>query len=356
MGLNVYNQPAFWVYASIGGALVYPLILHWRRPNHAIDAKNLSKNRTVIVTGATGNLGHALVARLANCQDCRVIMACRDMDKCKVKRREVVLETGNNNIACRKLDLEDVSSINKFADDMIKNEPHIDVLVNYAAVKDVKEKEITKYGIEKNYFVNFIAPFLLTLRLLDKLRESAKLTQDSRIINMLTQQKCVYPIDLSDINFEKRKYTAKAAYGQSKLALAYITQLLDEMANDRKEYLYTYGMDPMTKSSRILKFWPRKTSQWEDALTPITEYNKIHPENVVFPSFKCAMIENHGSKHRSGRYFGLYATHWAWGPLEGTDAERKRVWNHALDEIARITKQELENQQKASDLETTNQS
>ncbi|RYZ81953.1 MAG: SDR family NAD(P)-dependent oxidoreductase, partial [Proteobacteria bacterium] len=92
-------------------------------------------HKTVIVTGATEPMGKATSYFYATRQ-CRVIMACREMDKCLSFRRELVVDTKNKSIVCRHLDLEDVGSINKFADQIIEKEPHVDVLVNNGFVFD----------------------------------------------------------------------------------------------------------------------------------------------------------------------------------------------------------------------------
>ena len=41
-------------------------------------------------------------------------MGCRDIDKCELVRKEIIVETANRNIECRKLDLASLGSIRAF--------------------------------------------------------------------------------------------------------------------------------------------------------------------------------------------------------------------------------------------------
>jgi len=45
----------------------------------------------------------------------RVIMACRDMEKCEKARQEIYKQSFNKKVECRKLDLSSIASIRAFA-------------------------------------------------------------------------------------------------------------------------------------------------------------------------------------------------------------------------------------------------
>lgn len=49
-------------------------------------------------------------------------MACRDIDKAEAAQREIVAESGNQNIIIKKLDLADTKSIRDFAEVMNNGE------------------------------------------------------------------------------------------------------------------------------------------------------------------------------------------------------------------------------------------
>lgn len=306
------------------GLLLYPMTKPVFMPNYRYPIKDT--NRTVVVTGASGNIG-AELCRFFAMKQFRVIMACRDLDKCKSVRRQIVIETASRNLACRKLDLEDIDSINTFADEVIKTEPHIDVLINLAAVKDVKTKELTKYGVEKNYFVNFVAPFLLTMRLMPKLEESAKITKDSRVVNVTGRLKKSWDVDLKDINFEKRKYTSKSAYRQSKTALAYFTVLLNEFNKEKRNSVYVFGADPVYKRIADSRFRP--TTEINNLTNYAVFYWRLRSEFSIGNIVRGAVSD----QEFNGKLFGIFGHGWDWRkkpPLNNT-MKGLYVWNSAAE-------------------------
>ena len=50
------------------------------------------------------------------CLGAKIIMACRDMEKAQEAVKEVIQNSGNENVVCMKLDLADSKSIREFAE------------------------------------------------------------------------------------------------------------------------------------------------------------------------------------------------------------------------------------------------
>lgn len=327
--------PRFQFWSIIAGsvAMTYPLVDLFWLPFY--PRKEERRDRTIIVTGATGTVGVGISYHLA-LRKARVIMACRDLEKCKMIRRQIVSRTGHHGIACRHLDLEDIDSINNFADDMIKNEPHIDVLINNAAVKKLKEKEITKYGIEKHYWVNFLAPFLLTFKLLPKLKESAAQTLDSRIVNVIGKPNKRWDLNLDDINFDKRKYSGTKAYCQSKLALAYFTIQLNKILKENREYVYVYGTNPSRKMLQRSKVLINDITYSERLWTIFESYLATGADRAAQPSVHCTLDPRLGNRFKTGQLYGpMCSSIWGWGGADNPDDEMlaKQVWNHAIETL-----------------------
>ena len=298
--------------------------------------KETGPDRTVIVTGATGTMGSTLTLALARRQ-CRVIMACRNLDKCKEIRREIVLVTKNKSIACRHLDLESIDSINKFVDDICKNEPHIDILVNNAAVRNIKKKELTQYGFERHLFVNFLAPYLLTMRLMPKLEESSKITHDSRVINVIGAPKKYWKVDLTDINFDRRKYNHKQAYWQSKMALAYFTILLEKFNREKGNKVYVFGTSPNEK--RIAPSFFHETGIIQELVFNLGHYFSVSARLLSEVPLRCALDKSLANEAGSGRLYNFFLRSWGrnkgWGPAID-EVKAKFVWNHAADLLVNI--------------------
>lgn len=331
MSHRFYTKPL--VLGLIGcTALCYPYFNNAIHPlwnNHLMYPE-----KTAIITGGTGNLAQPLAFQFA-LRKVRVIMACRDMDKCKSFRREIVLRTGHKGIACRHLDLEDVDSIEKFVKEISASEPHIDILVNNAAVKDVKERELTKYGIEKNYFVNFLAPFLLTFSLYDKLNETAAVTRDVRIINIIGKPNDSWEIDLDDINFDKRKYTPEAAYKQSKLALAFFTLLLEDFNKEKRKLIYVYGTNPGSK--KILKSWERPIGFETVTIAP-KYFISNSPDRMIMNVVRCSLEPKLADRKKSGLLYSyILSPVWGWGGADQRENDAKLVWNAAMQTLLNLS-------------------
>ncbi|XP_076749539.1 retinol dehydrogenase 13 [Xylocopa sonorina] len=181
-------------------------------------------NKIAIVTGANTGIGKEVTRDLAK-REAKVIMACRDMDKCEIARREIVIETQNKYIYCRKCDLASQESIRAFVDQFKKEYNKLHLLINNAGVMRCP-KSHTAEGIELQLGVNHLGHFLLTNLLLDVLKDSAP----SRIINLSSSAHKRGKIKLKDLNSDKT-YDPGAAYAQSKLANVLFTR---ELANKLK--------------------------------------------------------------------------------------------------------------------------
>jgi NAD(P)-dependent dehydrogenase (short-subunit alcohol dehydrogenase family) len=101
----------------------------------------------------------------------------------------------------------------------------IDVLVNNAGIGTARPREESEDGYELTFQVNYLAPFLLTHRLLPLIERSAP----ARIVNVSSAGQA--PIDFDDVMLE-RHYSGVQAYCQSKLALVMLTFDLAEELED----------------------------------------------------------------------------------------------------------------------------
>ncbi|NKY52300.1 oxidoreductase [Nocardia vermiculata] len=155
--------------------------------------------RTVIVTGANSGLGAATTRALA-AAGAQVVMACRD----EVKARAVADSIGPR-AQVRRLDLADLASVREFA----RGVDGADVLINNAGVMAVPLRR-TADGFEMQFGTNHLGHFALTGLLLDKISD--------RVVTVSSGAHLIGRIDLTDPNYQHRKYERWRAYGQSKLA------------------------------------------------------------------------------------------------------------------------------------------
>ena len=85
----------------------------------------------VCTLGATTGIGKATSVELAK-RGARLHLACRNVRKGEAIALLIQKRTGNSNVFAAHLDLSSFSSIKMFAEDFLKNEENLHVLINNA--------------------------------------------------------------------------------------------------------------------------------------------------------------------------------------------------------------------------------
>jgi NAD(P)-dependent dehydrogenase (short-subunit alcohol dehydrogenase family) len=112
---------------------------------------------------------------------------------------------------------------------LLEKYPHIDILINNIGVH-YTHRTLTEDGIETVFATNHIASFLLTCLLLQRLKESAP----ARIIQVNSQGHRFGGLDLTDLNWEKRRYKGLQGYGASKVAqLLTVWELAEQLEGSK---------------------------------------------------------------------------------------------------------------------------
>ena len=167
-----------------------------------------------IVTGANSGIGKETTLGLAQ-MGARVIMVCRNAEKGKAALEEICREFGSSQVDLLIADMSSQASVRALAEQIQREYPRLDVLVNNAGGA-APGHTLSADGIEMTLATNHLGAALLTLLLLDRLKASAP----SRIVNVSsTEAQSPSRLDMNDLQFERRKYGAVAAYRQSKLLM-----------------------------------------------------------------------------------------------------------------------------------------
>ena len=167
--------------------------------------------KIAMVTGANSGIGKITALELAK-MGAAVTMVCRSRDKGEAALREIRDSIGGDSLDLMIADLSSQEEIRTLAEEFQKKHDRLDVLVNNAGVI-VRQRSMTRDGIETTFAVNHLAYFLLTSLLIDLLKRSAR----SRIVNVSSRAHTSATINFDDLQGE-REYGGWRAYCQSKLA------------------------------------------------------------------------------------------------------------------------------------------
>ncbi|XP_059046019.1 retinol dehydrogenase 11-like [Achroia grisella] len=178
--------------------------------------------KVVIITGANTGIGYETAKDMAY-RGARVILACRNEQRGLAAKNDIIAETGNEDVHFRQLDLASLSSVRRFADDILKNEKQLNILINNAGMIGSKYIK-TEDGLLLDMQSNHLGPFLLTSILLPLLKS----TGASRIINVSSLGHQFSKLDVNDLNMEKVPYNSRIAYGNTKLCNILMTVELSE--------------------------------------------------------------------------------------------------------------------------------
>ncbi|KAF3853469.1 hypothetical protein F7725_014157 [Dissostichus mawsoni] len=200
--MNKYILPVS-VFGTVFGVAV---LLKEHMTGGRCTSKATLTGKTVVITGANTGIGKETARDLAK-RGGRIIMGCRDMEKCETAAKEIRGNTLNPHVYACQLDLASMKSIREFAEKIKQKEQRVDVLINNAGVMRCPEGK-TEDGFDMQFGVNHLGHFLLTNLLLDKLKESAP----SRVINLSSLAHIVGKMDFEDLHWEKKKFDTKQAY------------------------------------------------------------------------------------------------------------------------------------------------
>ncbi|WP_148573651.1 oxidoreductase [Nocardioides caldifontis] len=177
--------------------------------------------RRALVTGVTSGLGEVTARELARA-GAEVVLAARDPEKLDAAAHAVRAEVPGARLVPLRLDLADLSSVRRAAEEASAAGP-LDVLVNNAGVM-ATPYERTADGFELQLGTNHLGHFALTGLLLDALVASG----DGRVVTVSSHMaRSVRGVSLRDPRDPGARYRRWGAYGQSKLANLLFTFELD---------------------------------------------------------------------------------------------------------------------------------
>ncbi|SPM31462.1 SDR family NAD(P)-dependent oxidoreductase [Mycobacterium terramassiliense] len=168
--------------------------------------------RTIVITGASDGLGAAAARRLRR-GGANVVVVGRSHSKTAAVAAEL---DADHFVA----DFADLSAVRALADEIGSRYPRIDVLANNAGGLFTKSQR-TGDGHEMTLQVNYLAPFLLTTRLMDLLVDSR-----ATVVNTTSSSHRLVPrVSITDLE-DTTGRRPSSAYALTKLAIVLFTREL----------------------------------------------------------------------------------------------------------------------------------
>lgn len=189
-------------------------------------SKDLS-GKTYLITGANSGVGLETTRQLVK-QGAHVVMACRRTNAGEEARASFDGLKGSSEVM--HCDLADLAAVRAFADAFKAKHTRLDGLgCNAGAVIMGSEAQYSKDGFEMTMAASYFGHVLLTELLLDILKASApsRVYIISSVVHANSPAKR-YAVNLDDLNWKTRKYSAFDAYGEAKVATVLFAKELAE--------------------------------------------------------------------------------------------------------------------------------
>jgi NAD(P)-dependent dehydrogenase (short-subunit alcohol dehydrogenase family) len=173
--------------------------------------------KTIVVTGGYSGIGVETV-RAFRSAGARVMVPARDMAKAKANLADMP------DVRLEIMDLLDPGSIDTFAEQFLRGNEKLHILVNNAGIMAPPLKRDAR-GYESQLGANHLGHFQLTCRLWSALVAA----EGARVVALSSYAHRRAGVDFHAPNFERREYDPWVAYGQSKTANALFAVALDSI-------------------------------------------------------------------------------------------------------------------------------
>lgn len=173
----------------------------------------------IVITGASDGVGAAAAAALRD-NGHHVVIVGRSPEKTNRVADQLQAER-------HVVDFADLGAVRELAAKLLAAHPRIDVLANNAGGVFSNQRQVTQDGHELTFQVNYLAPFLLTELLTDRLIASR-----ATVINTSSSGNRLGRIDLDNLEGERR-YRGTNAYSNAKLAQILHAKELDRRFRDQ---------------------------------------------------------------------------------------------------------------------------
>ncbi|HEU4612511.1 MAG TPA: SDR family oxidoreductase [Kofleriaceae bacterium] len=242
--------------------------------------------KTYVITGANTGIGKITARELAR-RGAHVIFACRSADKTLPVIDEIKRETGNQQLEFVALDLSDLASVRRCAEELLARNIPIHGLINNAGLAG--SRGTTKDGFELTFGTNHLGHYLFTRLLLDRIKQSGP----ARIVNVASASHYqARKIDWGALREKTKSRTGLPEYAVSKLSNVLFTKELARRLEGTG--VTTYALHPGVVATDVWRRVPGPV-RW------VMKKFMVTPEQGAQTSIRCATAPELAGE--TGRYY-----------------------------------------------------
>jgi len=185
----------------------------------------------VVITGCTSGIGKEIAVELARA-GAEIIMVNRTASKARAFASELdnrFKATVHSYIA----DLIDIQQTYQTALQIQKDFPDIQCLINNAG-ELLQERKETPDGLEHNFAILLLAPFIITQVLLPSLMASKPSDSYGKVINMCSGGLYAQALHLEDLQYKQGDFDGSKAYARAKRGLLDASAYMSREYNDKQ--------------------------------------------------------------------------------------------------------------------------
>ena len=275
------------------------------------------EGRTFVITGANSGIGYEAAKYLGDAGG-DIVMVCRSVDKAQIAKNEL-LKSVKGQVDIIQMDLTDLSSVRKAAEEVRKKYNKIDGLINNAGIMMTPQQK-TIEGFDLQMGANHLGHFLWTGLLID-LVEAA----DGRVVvvsSLVHKMHKKGGFDFDDFMSDD-KYDPMKAYTQSKLANLMFAFDLDRRLKNAGSNVVCIACHPGYTDTNLQSTGPRGFMK-----AILAVMNKLMAQKTTAGSIPTVLAAAGKEAQRGGYY----------GPQDSSEYRGRvsdaSVADYALDEAA----------------------
>ncbi|KAJ3138142.1 hypothetical protein HK100_000133 [Physocladia obscura] len=322
--------------AGLIGWLTIPKALKFD-PRGTIDLSG----KVVLITGGSAGIGKVNVRQFAEL-GAKVYVIARNRDKTERVIEEIKARTGNKNIFFINGDLDKLETISAAAKEFLAKESKLHILVCNAG-SGGRNKNWTSNGFEVLFGQNYLAHFLLTIRLLDCLKTTANSLKNTpgavRIVNVSSaiSARGASLIDFTSLvqknndpnDIEPFFTTDFSSYGRSKLCQVLSTIKLSQVLKDSG--ISAYSLHPGVVASDIWNIALDRVGIQAAFIFTLKSFVMITEEQGSLTTLYCSVSKN--VANQSGLYYSKCTVRENKNKAIKNQAQIDELWEKSMEWI-----------------------